>query len=768
MTCLQLPQKQAITARSRWTPELPLKDRRPGLRLAGTKEQMNLISITGDNLKGNTFTHELGRMNMIVGKNDAGKTSILDAICLSLLGYLPRLPRNNQGVFALSSSDIMRVCARFDNGLTVSRGWKQSGAKVQKLGEEGVDELGAIPVAVLDADAYLGASAATQVSMMFKLARVEFDRAEFVQQLTGQFADIADLSKLLEAKTDEEKENPQAWLDEAAVRVATALKAATDEVDRLAKTNEGISQIAEDDAVVNEGDVRQREAGLKALKEKLDTERGAINAMRQAANQAAASVEAWRNRVAELEAQGAGNPSRSVAVIESELAGLRQQERDAAEARTLAARREASITSKREAIQRDEAELARLKGNTESIPELEKALTAEMEAHETYERNVARMQELREVTAATEANLAAVRARNEELQNRRAKADAAECCPTCGADGENWKVDLLQRYDDEINANDIAITYYEKWLGDANSELASLIIDHSTTGRVREAELALSEARNSADNVPAYEGALEIKRQHLADLEAQQPTKVKSRDFQAEIEALEAEQRKAEAVEELARLKANPPATVEIGDIEGEWALNEAGLQEYNRLSAELEKDRQALAAQQSDRQRQQAALDKRTKAAAQVDSLKKLAKAIKARRTELVKEGFGPLLNTINTFTAGIVPTPIDYHKGSLGRWDGAQWITLKAFGGAYEAVTVAALQAALAALSPVKLLLMDELGNLDQDVKKAFLENVYKAITAGLLDQFIGIDPSGQDWSGYEDEVFRVIKVGGAHASH
>lgn len=65
-------------------------------------------------------------INYLYGRNGAGKSTILQAIQLGLLGYVPGSNKTKQGVFAHSSNHTMAVKLELDNGVSIQRVWTKS------------------------------------------------------------------------------------------------------------------------------------------------------------------------------------------------------------------------------------------------------------------------------------------------------------------------------------------------------------------------------------------------------------------------------------------------------------------------------------------------------------------------------------------------------------------------------------------------------------------------------------------------------------------
>lgn len=75
---------------------------------------MKLTHIEATGLKGEPFAYDLSSAVAIVGPNFTGKTRVIDAIRLVLLGYLPELGKTNRATWGLASGSEMIVRAQFD------------------------------------------------------------------------------------------------------------------------------------------------------------------------------------------------------------------------------------------------------------------------------------------------------------------------------------------------------------------------------------------------------------------------------------------------------------------------------------------------------------------------------------------------------------------------------------------------------------------------------------------------------------------------------
>lgn len=77
---------------------------------------MRITQVRAENLKGRSFIHDLSAEVAIVGENFTGKTSIIDAIRLALIGYIPELGKLPKSTRQLMSDQFMSVHLELDNG----------------------------------------------------------------------------------------------------------------------------------------------------------------------------------------------------------------------------------------------------------------------------------------------------------------------------------------------------------------------------------------------------------------------------------------------------------------------------------------------------------------------------------------------------------------------------------------------------------------------------------------------------------------------------
>ncbi len=158
-----------------------------------------------------------------------------------------------------------------------------------------------------------------------------------------------------------------------------------------------------------------------------------------------------------------------------------------------------------------------------------------------------------------------------------------------------------------------------------------------------------------------------------------------------------------------------------------------------------------------------------RDKAQADEARWKQAAELLRTVQAELVEAAFRPLLASANAYFPGVMRAPLDYHKGEVGMWVAGAWVGHATFSGTERALTYAAIQAALAARSPVRVMLLDEMGRLTARNASEVAQLLLKAIDAGRLDQCFVVDPERPgiyydaigDMASASGEAFEVITI-------
>ena len=78
----------------------------------------------------NHAEYDFNNLNYLYGLNGAGKSTILQAIQLGLLGYIPGTDKNKTAIFRHCNSDMLRVGLILEPSLIITRTWMKSGNNI--------------------------------------------------------------------------------------------------------------------------------------------------------------------------------------------------------------------------------------------------------------------------------------------------------------------------------------------------------------------------------------------------------------------------------------------------------------------------------------------------------------------------------------------------------------------------------------------------------------------------------------------------------------
>mgnify|MGYP006921289966 CR=1 FL=1 len=660
---------------------------------------MKIKTLGGRNVKGWAGGRlELGAVNVIAGRNFAGKTAILEAVKLALIGRNPRLGNRPSDTFRMSGGPTMTVEAQFEPTGSIIRRWQtKKGGAVEVISDGTEFE---IPPVLLDLNEYLGLTGPQRSAFVFDRVPVEGLTEESV---------AAEIGKL---GAGELAGNEHA---QAAVR---------DLLDDWA----GVAEAA-------------REGGRTvqvAIGEFLDRLKGSLSDAKKEETRARAAVAQMVGAVA---ASGFGGIDPDA---EAKLAAAHDDGRKAAE-------EVAKIEAARKVREDWAARIASAKSGLDraiaAAPGAEKRRAEVLVEIETAE---AKVKALQGVILEVEGTLAAFdrdaegkaigdaadakgrlaaeeRARERktmELVNVQADWQAMKakpCCPTCGTEGEAFasaidslfraKVGVIEkeiaeivvRRDEVARAYAVALKARDEVVEKANAHASETKRANALRAEVREAHAKLASLRGEEESLRRTVGAVEVARAVLAEAESH-PV---------------------------------PPAH----DAE---ALAAATLRASKaRTSAEHWQGQvRALAAQRRDADRQQRATDDANRWQATVEVTAAAAKALKAIREREADKVLRGIAGKVARFTDGILEgTPV-FHEGEFGIVRGSRVVAHDLLSGTEQLVVYAALAVALAAGSPFRLVIMDELGRLDPIRAAAVVDRMHDLVRSGEVDQFLGVD--------------------------
>lgn len=88
------------------------------------------ITIQGMHKISDTKTYDMKDFTYLFGKNGAGKSTVMQAIQLAILGYIPGTDKNKTAILGHANGNGMSVTVTFDNGMSIIRSWVKSGANI--------------------------------------------------------------------------------------------------------------------------------------------------------------------------------------------------------------------------------------------------------------------------------------------------------------------------------------------------------------------------------------------------------------------------------------------------------------------------------------------------------------------------------------------------------------------------------------------------------------------------------------------------------------
>jgi hypothetical protein len=732
---------------------------------------MKLTTIQATALKGQTFTHALGAATIFTGRNDAGKTARRDAVLLTLLGYLPELGKTNTATFALCNGTKMSVGADIEGHGPVRREWKSSGKSV-KATEAGTDGLPETPLVLLDAGDYFGKSDAARVQMLWQTLNV--DPAEWTPDaiLAKLKSAVGDRWATLPADVNtavEKGETLQAWMERLGDELKAAASTAAAEVRRWEQTAQGITAASLQETPVDASKVEADIATVTRRLEELTREHARLSEIARAQSTGADRQATVKGRIADLTTRIGEEPllPRTPDSLEEEAAELEQ--------------RRAALLAERSKLEQQATEarraLDRLEQLQERLAEAQREATALSDAQSILARMEGQLAELGEdsLEHVQDALNAANRARadaearqraNDEAQAR-LEAEAKDmvtkpCCPICGTRGEKFHELVEKRFADErarLQGEAVQISRDYQEAGAALLKAQTAQNDAIKAQRTRqglerqigEARLSVHRAEAAADRVANVQGEITAMGNPQVPV---LPATTELEQLAASIAHLRREANRIRLNENLATAQEELRAIAIEGDDDAEQraAEMEDHIEAQRARLAELDTQRQAAANQAADKKRLAQAAEEKERATAEGATIADVRESLGIQKAALIKATFGPLLETANRFTAGILDTPLEYRDGEIGRYKKGSWVPVRCMGGTHQAVTYAGIQAALGSSAPAKIVVVDELGRFDRENKRKFVANVLAAIQAGVIEQFVGIDVDAAQYAGIE----------------
>lgn len=126
------------------------------------------VSIKGMH-KVNTKTYTLQEFTYLYGKNGAGKSTVMNAIQLALLGYIPGTNKSKEAIMTHANGDMLEVTLvmmdKSGQNISISRRWERKGKEIEATVEtnpEGIETdsiIGDLKLPILDFNEFMSMTA---------------------------------------------------------------------------------------------------------------------------------------------------------------------------------------------------------------------------------------------------------------------------------------------------------------------------------------------------------------------------------------------------------------------------------------------------------------------------------------------------------------------------------------------------------------------------------------------------------------------------------
>jgi hypothetical protein len=301
------------------------------------------------------------------------------------------------------------------------------------------------------------------------------------------------------------------------------------------------------------------------------------------------------------------------------------------------------------------------------------------------------------------------------------EVDEQQTCPYCGATGEGWKAIKLAELAQEV------------------SRIEKDVFDLQTVTGITKNEL--DDAKRCQKAFAEYKAQLEVIDQDEA---ATMRTIARLEPQLARLGALD---------EERARLTPeDPELEAKVETLQTDLNVKAQDLRDIQvRIKACMGRQSELQRLAQAEEQRDEARIDEVT--------AKEMTAELRLIQSEMVQSSFAPLLARANAMFPGVMRGPLEYSSKTqeIGMMIDGLFVAHHTFSGSERALCYAAIQCALTSENPCRIMIIDELGRVDNDNLWKLIQCVKDAIARGELDGFIGIDVSRE--AGYkarEDSAF------------
>jgi hypothetical protein len=690
-------------------------------------------SIAYSNLKGRSGSHDLAPFTIISGRNRAGKSAVTTAITLACLGYVPALGKVNKATFRLSSGGTMEAAAKFSDGRSVTRTWKQSGKTINaSASTEDVPEFGPI----LNPAEFIAAKPADRIAILSKLSPAGDDPAVQAMRLAIGHRGPGD-------------GNPFEMAEAAADLHETKSKEAAAAARQWKQTMAGLVELINASGIPAKP-TNTATAGLEAALR----EEAAATKERDALEEKAEA--AW-SASDELEAIGE--------VQEGDLSQLKAAY-DTAAADTAAA--SAAVGDAREQLAAANATiqaLGRSVRTEKSLGEIEEEIAkikAGGDQFAAYTAAAKEAQRLRLIVDNLERAEEGAAKDRDELIKSRDLIEGMESCPTCKACAPGWK--------------DVARESYRQLIEDLAARELDAVAKKGPMAAALESAAAemtrLEEFTKAFEKLPAlYTAAENLYAMEAKKKEAAKLAEVLATSEQWHAETVSLRTAAKKAYDTAAENNGNAARLKELRTIAAACPTQEARTAAATRLenaTAAVTAARSAIAEEQRankdfeeamQREKDRAAAEKNlAEAEEEQDRQTAKAKEIREKMKAAMKSLFGPVLKYAGPLSRAVMGgQELTLNAdGEIGVQSDLSFIPFEVLSGTEQLIATSAIQAGLSA-AVGGVVIVDEFSRVDAENKRILANALQEMQKAGTLAQVIIVD---------HDAAFAAIMAQGGAA--
>ena len=380
------------------------------------------------------------------------------------------------------------------------------------------------------------------------------------------------------------------------------------------------------------------------------------------------------------------------------------------------------------------------------------------------------------------ASVALGKSRDTTDHNSKAYALAISTCEAAVAAGEQWDKEqtaLRVKNQNALDAWNDRVGQYNQAQADVNelnSKIAALQNQLAGNAKAHEAwvnlpTLALKLTAAQQVNETAVESynaaadALDTADRELAAVKLKQSLQ---KDLATASRRLETERQSL-----VATLESVAAARVEVAklpDIEAKAASTTERIEMQKAIVLDLREAEESaqtnvkrLNSQRAEARTRAKAKEESDKVKIEAQVLKEFCRMLADMQAEIVNAAIGPIVDRLNVMFKGVLDMPLCYKDGVIGTESPTGFYSMRSFSGAEKALAMCAISLALAAESPVKIVVLDEMGRLDSAVKQKLVALVLTLEHAGTINQAILVDTSDEDYLAFEsgEKDFSIIKL-------